>query len=99
IEQTRNELSDDVNALTYKVSPRRVVSQRMERNRGALRGVKERVMGTAYDVRDSAGDRLASAASTVGETASAAPRMVRQQTQGSPLAAGMVAFGVGVVLS
>jgi ElaB/YqjD/DUF883 family membrane-anchored ribosome-binding protein len=95
IEHTRNELSEDVNALTYKASPRRMVSDRMEQARGGLRGVKERIMGTAAE----AGDRVSSAASNVGETAAAAPRLVREQTQGSPLAAGLVAFGVGVVIS
>jgi hypothetical protein len=106
IERTRGELSEDVNALSYKVSPRRVVGDRMKRARGGLRGFKERIMGTATDVGDTAsakasalGDRVSSAASTVGETAGAAPRLVREQTQGSPLAAGLVAFGVGVVIS
>jgi gas vesicle protein len=106
IERTRTELSDDVNALTYKVSPRRVVGERVYRARGAFRGVKERIMGTATDVTDSAGDRLSStassvrdAASTVGDKAAAAPQVLREKTEGSPLAAGLVAFGVGLVIS
>jgi gas vesicle protein/uncharacterized protein YjbJ (UPF0337 family) len=106
IEQTRAELSGDVNALTYKVSPRRVVGERVDRTRGAFRGVKEKVMGTASDVTGTAGDRLSAAtssvsdaASSIGDKASAAPQAVREKTQGSPLAAGVVAFGVGVVIS
>lgn len=106
IERTRAGLSDDVNALTYKVSPSRVVNERVDRARGAFRGVKERIMGTASDVTDSAGDRLSStassvrdAASTVGDKTTAAPQVLREKTEGSPLAAGLVAFGVGLVIS
>jgi Protein of unknown function (DUF3618) len=106
IERTRADLSDDVNALTYKVSPSRVVGDRVDRARGAFRGVKERIMGTASDVTDSTGDRLSStassvrdAASTVGDKAAAAPQVLREKTEGSPLAAGLVAFGVGLVIS
>jgi hypothetical protein len=95
IEQTRAELSSDVNALTDKVSPRRVVGARVERARGAFRGAQERIMGTASDVSSAA----SSAASSAGETATAAPRMLREKAEGSPLAAGLVAFGIGVVIS
>jgi Protein of unknown function (DUF3618) len=99
IEQTRSELSDDVNALTYKVSPRRMVGQRVGRARGTLRGMKEKVMGTASDVAGTTGDRLSSAASSASDKAAAAPQVLREKAQGSPLAAGLVAFGVGVVIS
>jgi len=44
-------------------------------------------------------DRLGSAASTVGEQASEAPQIVRRQTQGNPIAAGLVAFGGGLLLA
>lgn len=84
IEQTRTELRDDVDALSYKVSPRRVVGSRVDRVRGAWHGMTGRVMGTAADV---------------GERASAAPDLVREKAQGSPLAVGLVAFGVGMVVS
>ena len=106
IERTRADLSDNVNALTYKVSPSRMVNDRVDRARGAFRGVKERIMGTASDVTDSAGDRLSSTASsvrdatsTVGDKATAAPQVLREKAEGSPLAAGLVAFGVGLVIS
>jgi hypothetical protein len=84
IERTRTELSDDVDALSYKVSPRRMVGSRVDRVRGTWHGVKERVMGTASDV---------------GERAAAAPDLVREKAEGSPLAVGLVAFGVGMVVS
>src|SRR2546425_3949928 len=106
IEQTRAELSNDVNALTYKVSPSRAVGERVDRAKGAFHGMKEKIMGTASEATDIAGagvsamsERLSSAASSVGDTAGAAPRMLQQKAQGSPLAAGLVAFGIGVVIS
>jgi hypothetical protein len=106
IEQTRAELSNDVDALTYKVSPSRAVGERVDRAKGAFHGMKEKIMGTASEVTGSAGagvsamgDRLSSAASSVGDTAGATPRMLQEKAQGSPLAAGLVAFGIGVVIS
>jgi hypothetical protein len=42
---------------------------------------------------------VGSAASSISDTASAAPQHVRRQTQGNPMAAGLIAFGVGMLLS
>jgi hypothetical protein len=104
IESTRAQLSGDVNALTEKVSPGRIVGRKMQRTRNAVTSVKQRVMGSASD-SDSAG-ALSSAASSVSDTASSvtdaassAPAAVRQQTQGNPLAAALIAFGVGWLAS
>jgi uncharacterized protein YjbJ (UPF0337 family) len=106
IERTRRELSNDVDALTEKVSPSRVVERRVERARGAVTSVKEKVMGTTSDTTGSAKDTMSSAASSVSDaassvadTASAAPQMARQRTQGNPLAAGLIAFGAGWLIS
>jgi hypothetical protein len=54
---------------------------------------------TASSAASSVGDAASSAASTVGDAVTAAPQKVRQQTQGNPLGAGLVAFGVGLVLA
>ena len=106
IERTRRELSSNVDALTEKVSPSRVVERRVERARGAVTSVKEKVMGTANSTSSSAQDTMSSAASsvsdaasTVADTASQAPQMARQRTQGNPLAAGLIAFGAGWLIS
>jgi hypothetical protein len=106
IERTRRELSNDVDLLTEKVSPTKVMERRVERARGAVSSVKEKVMGSATDTKGSAGagldtaqDKISSAASTVADTASSAPQMARQKTQGNPLAAGVIAFGAGWLLS
>ncbi|MGK5743139.1 DUF3618 domain-containing protein [Micromonospora sp. URMC 103] len=45
IEQTRNELSSDVDALTDRVNPRRLAGDRVDQARGAFSRMKEKVMG------------------------------------------------------
>ena len=80
IEATRADLSRDVDALHEKVSPARVVERRVDRAKGAVGSVKEKVMGST-------------------DTATSAPSVARQKTQGNPLAAGLIAFGVGWLAS
>ncbi|HEX2772969.1 MAG TPA: DUF3618 domain-containing protein [Micromonosporaceae bacterium] len=98
IDNTRGELSSDVNALTNKVNPRRAVGQRANRARDALSTVKDKVMGTATQAgqagkaKPQAGKAKAAAQGSPGE-------MTRKRTEGSPLAAGAIAFGVGVLVS
>jgi uncharacterized protein DUF3618 len=130
IEGTRQSLSADVDRLTEKVSPGRVVGRRVDRVKSGATTLKERVMGSMPDTDslrsagESAGSGLSSAtgavggaASSVGSTvggaasnvgdavsnigsaAASAPQAVRQQAQGNPLAAGLVAFGVGMLIA
>ena len=49
IERTRAELSDDVNALTEKVTPSRIVQRRVDRTKDRFGALRERVMGSASD--------------------------------------------------
>ena len=120
IETTRRELSTDVDALTDKVSPKRVVERRVDRTKSAVSRAKEKVMGSSssspYDTSTGsngfagAGDRVSSAAGSVGSTvtdtassvagaASSAPDEARARTRGNPLAAGLIAFGAGWLVS
>jgi Protein of unknown function (DUF3618) len=95
IEQTRQTLSSDVDRLGDKVSPSKVVGRRVDSIKGTASSVKDRVMGSA----GSAGGSVGSAASSVGDAAGAAPAAMRRQAEGNPLAAGLIAFGVGWLLS
>lgn len=80
IEGTRRSLSSDVDRLTEKVSPGRVVSRRVDRLKGGVGSVRERVMGAVPDpsnVRsavgsagDSAGSGLSSAKGAMGNAVS-----------------------------
>src|SRR5690349_6603586 len=99
IERTREELRSDVDALTDKVSPRRVVAQRVDQVRGAWQNMTDKVMGSTSQAGSTVVDSVSSAASAVGDAAGTAQEKVRRQTQGSPLAVGLIAFGAGVVIS
>jgi hypothetical protein len=104
IDATRADLSRNVDALTEKVSPGRVVSRNVDKAKGRLSSVKDRVMGSDGDPYDggalgSASDKASSLAGSIGDTATSAPSVARQKTQGNPLAAGLIAFGVGWLAS
>lgn len=95
IEQTRVELSEDVDALADKVNPQKIARRQTDKVGSAFTRVKDRLMGTADDVRHTG----SSAASSVGDAVSDAPRVVARKTQGNPLAMGLIAFGVGWLTS
>ena len=95
IEATRGSLSNDVNALADQVNPKNVVRRQTDKVTGAVGSAKDKVMGTASGIGDSAGDTLHSA----GDLAGGAPAQVKQRTQGNPLAAGLIAFGAGLLIS
>jgi ElaB/YqjD/DUF883 family membrane-anchored ribosome-binding protein len=102
IEDTRSNLSADVNALTEKISPGRVVARRVDRTRDALTNMKNKIMGSAETATSAVGDKAGSMASGAADLASSAadtvtstPEAARRQTQGNPLAAGLIAFGAG----
>lgn len=91
IEDTRGRLSSEVNALTETVSPSNVARRQADKVAGIATSVKERVMGAADDLSSTGAD----AASTVGHAPNAAVDQARQKTEGNPLAAGLIALGVG----
>lgn len=84
IEYTRRELGNDVDALAEKVTPSKVMHRQTERVRHAARTAKERVFGVMEDAQEN-----------VGEAMTDAPRRVVETAKGNPLAAGLIAFGVG----
>src|SRR6478735_2973168 len=93
IERTRTELSDNVNALGDKVNPGSIAKRQVSRVRGAATSVKDAVMGSASDAADT-GQRVAG---SIGDTVSDAPTAVTRKAQGSPIAAGLIAFGAGLL--
>jgi hypothetical protein len=128
IDRTQRELSADVDALTEKLSPPRMVERRVRRTRTAMTNMKDRIMGSTSDAYQTAGsassgaresvsarasaargtvagtassarETVADTASSAVDTARSAPDMVRQRTEGNPLAAGLIAFGAGWLLS
>ena len=121
ISQTQRELSADVDALTEKLSPPKIVERRVQATRDAMTNVKDKIMGSTGqavpNVRETANSQAAvvgqaitdrastardSAAATVSSAADAArsaPSAIRRQATGNPLAAGLIAFGAGWLLS
>ena len=133
IERTQASLSQDVDALTEKVTPSKIVERRVDRARdtairlkdkvmgsnptypgghdnGGARGVAgqaaDRVSGTASSAASSVQDVASTAAGAVQDAASSAagavqeaPQAIRRQARGNPLAAGLIAFGAGWLVS
>lgn len=59
----------------------------------------ERVSDMASTASDKVTDKVSDAASTVAEQTREAPQEVRRATQGNPIAAGIIAFGSGLLLA
>lgn len=95
IERTRRELGEDVDALADKVNPAKMAHRQTDKVRRAVNRVTDRVMGTASDVAETAHDAMDTAGGAVAET----PQRVTSATRGNPIAAGLIAFGVGWLLS
>lgn len=136
IEETRANLSNDVNALADEAKPgnvaKRQVASASDSVKEGVSNLKEKIMGSddRYDDRrdrgaeasyaagylqaksnvgragePSMGDRAQDARQAMGQYAgdarqqvADAPRKVRRGTQGNPLAAGLIAFGLGALI-
>lgn len=106
IEATRARLGTNVDAVADKVTPSHIVQRQTdkvkENVKDAVFGVKEKVMGAAdhtagnvHAATGTAGAHLGDAGAAIGD----APAQVRTRTQGNPLAAGLIAFGAGLLVS
>lgn len=95
IEETRDGLSDTLDAIGDRVSPGRVLERRKNRTVQSIQSLRDRVMGSAAEARASVADGTGSAVDTIKD----GPDAVRRQTQGSPVAAGAIAFGVGFLVA
>jgi hypothetical protein len=106
----REQMGDTLEAIGDRLSPERIVERRKAAVGQRLRSVKEAVMGSP-DYDESGGNgglvgRAQSMASSAGEAVHSATEQVQQtpqaiadQTRGNPIAAGVVAFGVGALLA
>ncbi|KQN89169.1 DUF3618 domain-containing protein [Arthrobacter sp. Leaf69] len=106
IEATRARLGTNVDAVADKVTPSHIVQRQTDRVKenvkDAVFGAKEKVMGSAdhtagtmHSAAGSAGAHLSDAGAAIGD----APTQVKTKTQGNPLAAGLIAFGAGLLVS
>jgi ElaB/YqjD/DUF883 family membrane-anchored ribosome-binding protein len=121
IERTQATLGQDVDALTEKVTPTKIVGRRVDRVRSTMGRWKENVMGAspvgtgdltsaaqgaagsvaqaAQSVSGTAASTVTDAASTGTQALQQAPEVIRQRAMGNPLAAGLIAFGAGWLVS
>ena len=99
IEARRAELSRDLDTLTDKVSPSQIVERRKEATRSRFRGMRDKVMGSAQDTRQGFSSAGSDATDSMRDGAQNAAGTVQRQTEGNPLAAGMIAFGAGWLMS
>jgi gas vesicle protein len=99
IEDTRQRMADDLEALQDRVSPSAIVERRKQAARTKLSSMKDRLMGTAQSIRDSASSATSSVSATTSGSGESFASTAQEQFDGAPLAAGLVAFGAGIVLA
>jgi Protein of unknown function (DUF3618) len=111
IDQKREDIGYTVDQIQNRVSPGRITARGRYRVRRWWIDAKDRILGNdqseypwerqvqgvsnrVVDVTDRASEMM----SDVREGVAEAPRMVRRQTQGNPVAAGFIAFGGGLLV-
>jgi len=108
-EEDRMRMAGTLEAIGDRLSPERVVERRkaavgmrLRRVRVAIMGSPDYVEPTTQASRDKASDVASSAAGTaraVADKVQHAPEAVAETTAGNPLAAGLIAFGAGLLLA
>jgi ElaB/YqjD/DUF883 family membrane-anchored ribosome-binding protein len=101
IDDTRSSMSGTLEAIGDRVSPGRVLERRRNRVVNWYLRSKDRVMGTAENLTDRAGDtahRVGDTAHRVSDAPGAAMDTVRSNTAGAPLVTGGIAFGIGLLV-
>lgn len=94
IEDTRADLGYDVDALNEKVNPARVVDRRVTRTKQAVDDLRGKVFGS-----DSSAGGVTARAHDAAQGVAQAPDAALSGTRGNPVAAGLIAFGVGWLVS
>ena len=100
IEQTRRRLGTNVDAVADKVTPSHIVQRQTDKVRDKVFGVKDKVMGVAEGMGNSAsnaGGSMSDGMSAAGSAVQEAPGRLADKAQGNPMAAGLIAFGAGLL--
>jgi gas vesicle protein len=105
-EVQRAELSRDLEAIGDRISPGRMLERRRASIRQRVHRAREAVMGTADSTTDQvrsgveqARARVGEAVAGTGDRISDTPDAIRRRTEGNPLAAGLIAFGAGLLVA
>jgi len=99
-------MSETLEAIGDRVSPERMVERRKAAIGQKARSMRDSVMGSRdYEepklthLRGQAREQAGKAMSTAADRVQHAPDMVAERARGNPLAAGVVAFGAGMLLA
>lgn len=103
IERTRAELSDNVNALGDSAKPSNMVREQVDQVKEGVHSFKERIFGSDTNPYDhgavgAVGDKAGTAVADARDAVADAPRQVKASTRGNPLAAGLIAAGIGALV-
>ena len=85
----RDDIGRDLEAIGDRLSPGRVADRSRERARRRVDSWRERVMGIEQQTKTQIGSTIPSPSDTSS--------MVEERVQGSPIAVGLVAFGLGFI--
>ncbi|WP_028651760.1 DUF3618 domain-containing protein [Nocardioides halotolerans] len=99
IEDTRQRMASDLDTLQDRVSPAAIVERRKQAVRGRFASMKDQVMGTAQGATSSVSGAVSSSGESLSSTGASMSSTAQERFEGTPLAAGLVAFGAGVVLA
>jgi ElaB/YqjD/DUF883 family membrane-anchored ribosome-binding protein len=95
-------MSTTLDAIGDRVSPGRVVQRNKNRVVIGAQGLRDRVMGTAEHAQHKLADtghRLADTTSSAGDSIKHVPDAVTTRTEGAPMVAGAIAFGIGFLVA
>ena len=102
IEATRADLSRNVDSLAETVRPGNVAARQKDKVTSAVFGAKDKASSAVFGAKDAVVDSASQVQSVSGgalqstaEVITSAPQAARQGAQGNPLAAGLIALGVG----
>lgn len=115
IDMTRREMAGTIDELADRASPRRVVNRRRQRAAERLHSMRTAVMGEpdggfgpeagggglagAREMAGSARGAVEGTGEQIAGQARHAPDIAKRKAQGNPIAAGLIAFGGGLLAS
>ena len=103
IEGTRSQLSTDLDALTDRLAPSNIAQRQVDKAKAnvatGIAGVKDRILGSDDDASTGVAGSVQGAAQSGRDAVGDAPSAVKRRTRGNPMAAGLIAFGAGWLLS
>jgi hypothetical protein len=103
IAETRQGLTSTLDDIEDRVSPKRIRQRRGAQVKSRFSRLRESVMGSRdedyYYGAPSRREQIAERVTEAKDSVKAAPDIARQRARGNPLAAGLIAFGGGLLLA